>query len=154
MAGAPQTAISTSSSHPWVIQRYAYCHLVNIDYAYFTSTLSYRGVFASHTHALVKSRKELELWEICYNALSKVPKGWSTVSIWNWLVLGSFSPLFVARKYFRDPCLTCQRSAPVAASITLFSYVDSFLLVSTAFKRFLNQGWYGFISFRYFIFRN
>uniref|UniRef100_H2XJQ0 Dynein heavy chain C-terminal domain-containing protein n=3 Tax=Ciona intestinalis TaxID=7719 RepID=H2XJQ0_CIOIN len=51
----PQTSISSSSSHPWVIDR---------------------GIFASHTHALLKSKKEVELWEVCYNALPKIPKAW------------------------------------------------------------------------------
>nr|CAB3238692.1 dynein heavy chain 8, axonemal-like [Phallusia mammillata] len=52
----PQTAISNTSSHPWVISR---------------------GVFASHSHHLMKNKKEVELWEVCYNALPKLAKAWS-----------------------------------------------------------------------------
>ncbi|CAK8694917.1 unnamed protein product [Clavelina lepadiformis] len=56
MTVSPHTSISSTSSHPWVIRR---------------------GIFATHAHALLKSGKEVELWEVCYNALPKIPKSWS-----------------------------------------------------------------------------
>lgn len=36
-----------------------------------------RGVFATASHAALKLRKDIELWEICHNMLQKVPKPWS-----------------------------------------------------------------------------
>ncbi|XP_077973667.1 uncharacterized protein LOC120348568 isoform X2 [Styela clava] len=56
LLGPHHTSISSSSSHPWIL---------------------HRGVFATHVQALLKNRKEIELWEICYNALSKIPKTWN-----------------------------------------------------------------------------
>lgn len=55
--GAPIAAISQNAAHAAIAIR--------------------TGVFASASAALVKMRKEIELWEICHTALVKLPKGYT-----------------------------------------------------------------------------
>ncbi|XP_041462850.1 dynein heavy chain 8, axonemal-like [Lytechinus variegatus] len=35
------------------------------------------GVYASASRSLIKSKRETEIWEICHNIISKIPKGWN-----------------------------------------------------------------------------
>eukprot|EP00057_Strongylocentrotus_purpuratus_P016897 XP_011671371.1 PREDICTED: uncharacterized protein LOC105441694 isoform X4 [Strongylocentrotus purpuratus] len=35
------------------------------------------GVYASASHSFIKSKRETEIWEICHNIVSKIPKGWN-----------------------------------------------------------------------------
>ncbi|XP_071504103.1 dynein axonemal heavy chain 5-like [Diadema antillarum] len=35
------------------------------------------GVYASASRSLLKSKRETEIWEICHNIISKIPKGWN-----------------------------------------------------------------------------
>ena len=39
-----------------------------------------QGVFASASFAALRMKKEVELWEVCHNALQKVPKAQSKVN--------------------------------------------------------------------------
>ncbi|XP_071954985.1 uncharacterized protein [Antedon mediterranea] len=42
-----------------------------------TSSIAGMGMYASASAAAVRSRKDVEIWEVCHTALQKLPRGWN-----------------------------------------------------------------------------
>ena len=57
-AGPPLAGVSTNSNSQQVVDH---------------------GIFSSASFAVLKMRKEVELWEICHTMLAKVPRAYSKV---------------------------------------------------------------------------
>ncbi|XP_071818739.1 dynein axonemal heavy chain 5-like isoform X4 [Apostichopus japonicus] len=42
-----------------------------------TPAVASMGVYASASQALVNSRKDIEIWEVCHSLIGKIPRGWN-----------------------------------------------------------------------------
>lgn len=58
ITGPPLAGISYQSNNPSVVEQ---------------------GLFSTASYATYKMRKDVELWEICYNMLQRVPKSYNKV---------------------------------------------------------------------------
>ena len=65
MPGPPLAGVSSHSNNPAIVEQ---------------------GVFSTASYATYKMRKDVELWEICYNMLQRVPKAYNKV--WPTAVMG------------------------------------------------------------------
>ena len=57
-SGPPLAGVSSQSNNPAIVEQ---------------------GVFSTASYATYKMRKDVELWEICYNMLQRVPKAYNKV---------------------------------------------------------------------------
>lgn len=89
-------AVNFTSSVPIQVSIYHKCHLYRTKFFSVSGpahagvsgqsnnpAVVGQGVFATASFATFKMRKDVELWEICFTMLQKVPKAYNKVNIWS-----------------------------------------------------------------------
>ncbi|XP_074662754.1 uncharacterized protein LOC141915202 [Tubulanus polymorphus] len=124
--GTPATTLSINSTNPYV---------------------SNTGVFASASHAVIKMKKDVELWEICHNLIPKVPRIYSSDYLTERIKkIGGLTPfnIYIQREINMMMTLltdikTSLQAIKAAVEVTVFGDQLSPKLVETADALYHNQ---------------